>query len=795
MRIFLLVVLITPLFYLISKPVYSQNEQVEEISEEDNDVEVIRRVRFSGNENVSNSALSTLVRTRTNREFLSIPRFTPWYYIWTLFGVGESPSELDRETVSTDINRISIYYENLGYFDVEVDASVVEYRENRFEVTFIINEGVQSKINSISYTGLPSFESEDKLSSFYEQSIFRGAMRNDSTFIYNQPYRVQQLRDEQTRIINFLKNSGYASVQRDSVRALLRRDDDESTEIDVLFTIRPGKSYTFGDVYITLSGPDVEIEEFDDTQVLSGHPYSHEDHSITIQKQNSSQSKFELISERLEFTPGEPFDQSAYLSTINAFQNLGNLSISRFGLSDNSSIADYSLDEIPVYFDLRTLPRHSLSAEFFGMRRYGFGTGVGLNYNNNNVFGKAENLTFGINTNLEYVPSGTLSEIAPRDTLGRRTSSGAAIFQSYEVRAEYSIPRLNFPLRFLEGSQFIETARTRYSLTYSQSNQLFFNINSDVRFNMRYEFRHSQRRSSFLDLLELDIIDTNPSAQFRQNLVNEFGEGSFELLRIEQDFNPQFSSIIRYSFRNANTDLIKRNFGFFSEYSIAIAGNIPFTLDRYIITPGVIEESLPSPFGISSNSLAYSRFIKLTADYRKYIPLSPNTVFAVRAFGGFAQPFGKSSTIPINRRFFAGGSNDIRGWIPFRLGPGSIRPDEVSIHGGEIKIALFKEFRQTFLNDIFGAQWQVAWHTDAGNVWYGPRNRFIDESDQDLLRDGKFFLDSFYKQLAVGSGIGLRLDWEFIVARFDATFRVHDLELGWFNNKQLYFSFGIGHSF
>lgn len=794
MKITLLIVLITPLLYLFSEPVYSQNNQVDETTNNE-DIEVIRRVRFSGNQNVTNGALTTLVRTRTNREFLAIPRFTPWYYIWKVFGVGEEPSVLNRETVTNDINRISIYYENLGYFDVEVDASIIEYGENRFEVTFIIDEGEQTRIKTISYSGLPSFESDDELDRFYSQRSFSGNMLNDTTFSYNQPYRIQELRDEQSRIIDYLKNTGYASVQRDSVRALLRRDENNSTEIDVLFTIRPGKLYNFGDVYITLSGPDIELEGYDETKVISGEPHTLDEYSITIQKQDNAQSKFELLSDRLEFTPGEPFDQSSYLRTINGYQNLGNLVITRFGLSENSSIADYSLDEIPVYFDLQTLPKHSMRAEFFGMRRYGFGTGIGFNYSNNNVFGKAENLTIGINTNLEYVPSGTLSEIAPRDTLGRRTSSGAAIFQSYEVRAEYSIPQLNFPFRFLDERQTFESSRTRYSLTYSQSNQLFFNINSDIRFNLRYEFKHNQRRSSFLDLVEMDIIDTNPSSQFRQNLINEFGEGSFELLRIEQDFNPQFSTTVRYSIRNSNTDLIKRNFGFFSEFSLAIAGNTPFLLDKYVITPGVIEETLPSPFGISSNNLAYSRFIKLTADYRRYFSISPNTVFAFRTFGGFAQPFGASNSIPINRRFFAGGSNDIRGWIPFRLGPGSIRPDEVTIHGGEIKLALFKELRQVFIQDLFGAQWHIAWHTDAGNVWYGPKNRFRDESDQDLLRDGKFFLDSFYKQLAVGSGIGLRLDWEFIVARFDATFRVHDLEQGWFNNKQLYFSFGIGHSF
>lgn len=796
-RIFLLLLLILFSFW-VPDIGYSQNNQQVEQSDatEADEIDVIRRVRFTGNNAVSNRVLSNLVRTRTNREFLGIPRFTPWYYIWRVFGVGESPIELNRETVANDIDRITIFYENRGYFDVQVDTTIIEFRENRYEISFLINEGVQSNIRTVSYTGLPEFDSTNDQREFYRQSLFRSRSEqiNDSTFQYNRAYTVQELREEQTRIINFLKNRGFAAVQRDSVRALLKRDTENPTQLDVLFTIRHGEIYHFGDVFITLQGPDGS-EGYDESKTLDGYSNNDDEYSITIQKQSSAQSKFDLLTEQLHFTPGELFDQSAYLRSINSYQNLGNLIISRFGLSENSSIPDYNRKDIPVYFDLQTLPKHSLRAEFFGMRRYGFGTGIGTNYSNNNVFGRAENLTLGVNANFEYVPSRTLSEIAPRDTLGRRTSSGAAIFQSYEVRAEYSVPRLNFPFSNLTGSRYIESARTRYSLTYSTSNQLFFDINSDVRFNVRYEFRHSPRLTSFLDLVELDIVDTNPSDQFRQNLVNEFGEGSFELLRIEQDFNPQFSSIIRYSFRNMNTNLIKRDYGYFSEISIALAGNLPFLIDRFIVTPGEIEQSLPSPFGISSNNLAYSRFIKLTADYRRYFQLSPNSVFAVRIFGGIAQPIGDSSTIPLNRRFFAGGSNDIRGWNPFRLGPGAISPDEVTIPGGEIKLAFFKEMRQIIIRDVFNAQWHLAWHTDAGNVWYGPKNTFRDEDDQDLLRDGKFFLDSFYKQLAVGSGIGLRLDWEFLVARFDATFRIHDLEQGWFENRLLYFSFGIGHSF
>lgn len=137
--------------------------------------------------------------------FLGIRRFTPWYYIWQVFGVGESPSMLDRDVVANDIERIKLYYENLGFFDAEVDTSIIEFRKNRYEVSFLIREGPQSSIRSVAYTGLPDFEEENLLRNFYRNSVFSGRMLNDSTFSYNNEYRAQELREEQTRIINFLK--------------------------------------------------------------------------------------------------------------------------------------------------------------------------------------------------------------------------------------------------------------------------------------------------------------------------------------------------------------------------------------------------------------------------------------------------------------------------------------------------------------------------------------------------------------------------------------------------------------
>ncbi len=758
---------------------------------------VVRIVRFSGNQNISNSTLSTLVRTDNNREFLGIPRFTPWYYLWKLIRVGESPAYLDRAMVANDIERIEVYYENLGYFDTRVDTSIIEYRENRVEVSFIIDEGPRSRLESVAYTGMPDFDDPQLTDEFYSDSEFSGPFINDSTFATDEPYLLQKLRSEQTRIITFLKNHGYASVQRDSVQALAKRVDENSNLYDILFTVNPGDFYIFGDVHIELKGPDDQDSTvYEDSRTFSGEPYTEPGFTIYAKKQESAQSRFSLLTEQIRYRPGDTFDQSLYLKSVNSYQNLGMMITNRFSLHETNSVPDFSRFRIPSYFELETIPKHSIRTEFFGMRRYGFGTGFGINYNNNNLSGRADNLSIGLNSSLEYVTSGTLREISPRDPVtGERNSTGSAIFQSYELRAEYTVPRLNFPFSGLRDKPWIQNSRTRYGLTYSQSDQLFFDINSDIRFNVRYEVTHNDRYTSFFDLIEMDIIDTDPSSQFRQNLINEFGENSIELLRIEEDFRPQFSSIIRYSLRNRNTNIIKRNYGYSLEYSFAVGGNLPYLIDRFMVSPGEIEQTLPSPFGISTNALAYSRFLKFSADVRRYFDLSENTVFAVRGFAGIAHPIFQSDNIPLSRRFFAGGSNDIRGWNPFRLGPGNLRPDEVTVPGGEIKLSAYKELRQIFLRNVFSADWHIAWHTDAGNVWYGPRASLLDAEGNELLDGGRFYFDEFYNQIAVGSGLGLRFDWEFLVARFDFTFRVHDLQQGWFKNKTAYFSFGIGHSF
>ncbi len=450
--IFSLLCICTWIDFIYPDAIYAQT-----IEEETNTEDVVRRVRFSGNDNIKDRTLTTLVRTRTNREFLNIPRFTPWYFIWKVSNgrFGEEPAYLNRQVVGNDMERLSLYYQSLGYLDVNVDTSIVEYRSNRIEVSFIIDEGPAYQIGTVSYSGMPDFPDPLKKFNFLTDSELTQGRINDTTFTVNRQYNSQDLSIEQQRIITFLKNNGYASIQRDSVIALVKEDSTEANTLDIRYRISPGKTYIFGDVRVRLSDTEPPVD-YSEQDTLIGPPHTADSmHTVLLQKEPGAQSKFRLMYDQILFRPGDTYNHSLYLETVNEFQNLGMLYIRRFSQSEEQAQPDYSKEEIPAYYDLQIITKHSISSEVFGMKRYGYGTGFGIDYNNNNVFGNAENLTIGANASFEFVSPGVLEEI---DT----TATQSSVFRSYELRADYSVPRINFPFAFLDNRPSFRSTTLRY---------------------------------------------------------------------------------------------------------------------------------------------------------------------------------------------------------------------------------------------------------------------------------------------------------------------------------------------
>ena len=154
--------------------------------------------------------------------------------------------------------------------------------------------------------------------------------------------------------------------------------------------------------------------------------------NIIIEKSQSLPTKNQVILDQIAITPGGVYSEIDYLQSIRELQNLGMLTIKRFGLSEFGINPDFSTDTIPVYIELESITPHRITTELFGMKRYGFGTGFGVDYSNINN-GLAERLNISVNSSFEFVSEETIQQITPKDQV-------QSTFRSYELRGEYTCP-------------------------------------------------------------------------------------------------------------------------------------------------------------------------------------------------------------------------------------------------------------------------------------------------------------------------------------------------------------------
>jgi hypothetical protein len=159
----------------------------------------------------------------------------------------------------------------------------------------------------------------------------------------------------------------------------------------------------------------------------------------------------------------------------------------------------------------------------------------------------------------------------------------------------------------------------------------------------------------------------------------------------------------------------------------------------------------------------YAQYIKTELDFIKHWRVGRDQVLAFRSFGGIAIPYGNASTIPFARSYFAGGSNDNRAWNAYALGPGSTN-NLNDFNEANFKLAFNLEYRFPLLGAIKGAVF-----TDAGNIW----NALDGVNDPERSFQGMASL----KQIALGSGFGVRYDFTYFVFRLDVGFKTYNPSL------------------
>ena len=209
---------------------------------------------------------------------------------------------------------------------------------------------------------------------------------------------------------------------------------------------------------------------------------------------------------------------------------------------------------------------------------------------------------------------------------------------------------------------------------------------------------------------------------------------------------------------------------------------------------GAINSSYLRLFGESGGTLAHLtgnqlfqpdstfslfKWVKFSADYRRVYRVNTKTSLAFRFNTGLAIPYGNIPSLPYEKRFYAGGSNSLRAWPIRRLGPGAFgvaldESSEVSPkiinyrleQGGDLIIETSFEYRKKLFWVI-----DYALFDDAGNIWIVNSLQNIVDAEGD---DGKFRINSFFREFAVGVGTGLRLDFSFLIIRVDGGLQIVD---------------------
>lgn len=460
-----------------------------------------------------------------------------------------------------------------------------------------------------------------------------------------------------------------------------------------------------------------------------------------------------------------------------------NPTLSRLSSNRLSSIGNYkfvnlryqelestdSLGHLRANFYLSPMTKRSVRAELLAVSKSNNFAGPALNlvYRNRNLFDGGETLNLTGRIGYEF-------QIAGGDRTG---------LQSLELglSADLIFPRVIFFVPIKEKFSYsVPKTKMGISAEYLSRGGLY-HLNS---LSANYGYFWNSNRFAYHEInpISLNVVNlSKTSPEFDQILEdNPFLKRSFE---------QNFIAGINYTFNYNKLNDRFRTHGYFLGLGLDFAGNTIHLID------GISQKDDGKFLG-----LEYAQYGKVDLDLRYHLNIDRNQTIATRLFAGFGFPFGNSSSLPYIKQYFSGGPNSVRAFRIRSIGPGTYRPDDFDVNSyfdqsGDIRVEGNIEYRFPIVSLLKGALFM-----DAGNIWLMNEN--------EALPGGKFS-SSWWNELAVGTGIGLRVDIQFFVVRFDLAtpVRVPYLPEGerWGNSfdigskswrkQNLIFNFAIGYPF
>uniref|UniRef100_Q3AU71 POTRA domain-containing protein n=1 Tax=Chlorobium chlorochromatii (strain CaD3) TaxID=340177 RepID=Q3AU71_CHLCH len=700
----------------------------------------VNTIRISGNKAISEEELRLIISTRAHKSFFGSGLF------------GGAKKAFNAEEFERDIFLIKKLYTYKGYFAAEVDTTITRLSKGKkVNLAIRIKEHQPARIDTLRYFGL------EKVPERLEKKFLA-----ESRLQVGKIFSVEQLIEERDRSLNFFREQGYTFFHEDSIRVKV---DTVGTHAGIAMNFHLPERLQYAPIHaVVQNSRRNEKKPREQTFQLEGI------HGKVIGRQRINP---ELITTAVAFRQGQYTSQSKEQRTL---QNLGATNV-----FSSLSITPDSVRSGLLYttISLEAAPKHELAPKILVDNRYGpLFFGGSMAYENKNLLGRGEQLRLSANygTQIEK-KSSLLSNLAP---------SEYDAFNPYDFSVKSTLVR---PVSKQNGNYYsttIEYATTKQPVLLSNRNALIratYNakLGSTSRLNFDFfdvEWVQKDSLRGFKPLFQKELatnigIDPTNDAAINagiDSLVSTHFNQTFRL-RYQSKSKPRSETQIGRTLWN--TDLLLEE-----------SGSLAWLVDRYLDTSrrNGFTSNDPQIFGT-----AYSQYLKLESGV-SFVNLSTtNSQFAGRIRAGWMAPYGKATATPEERRFYAGGANDLRGWIFGTLGPGKNRSEATANFGANIKLTTSLEYRLKFfrfLNQPSG----ITFFTDAGNIWDN---------------DGTYGFNSksLFRDMAWDAGAGLRLGSPIGPLRFDIAYRLHDptqahpWQLKHLNGSDYTFTFGIGEAF
>ncbi len=727
-----------------------------------------------------------LIQQKPNKKLLGIFRFGLWVYRdttqgkvskftkWINRNLAQYPEILDKYLVDRSVDQISLYLNNCGFFNSQIDTSIT-IRRKKAVVDYSIYLAKPYKISAIQYQSADSVLKRIVLTDTSNSLVKKGAI-----------YNVDALDDERYRLTSHLRNNGYFFFSPDYIYF----------EIDSAFSNKTLKvNLKIEQLQIPVGSSEGEFthsnhRQFFVKKILINPDFSpiranlNEMNVFANPDTTSGINRYEFFYlNKLKIRPrtirnsifleplklyGETAENNTYRQ-LTGYPLFGYATINFDVAERPAEIQDTTKHWLNCRIDLVRRKVQSFSVETEGTNSGGkLGVGGNFIYQNLNIFRGGEVLTMKLTGGVEWQQGGEKQE------------DNFLLFSTLETGAEIS---LDFPKFLLPVSQD-RIPKTRHPKTSVRTGVNIQDRPDYLRYITNISFGYQWKAKQWIthNLIPLDI-----------NSVSIFPDSSFvsrlEKLndpRLKNQYSDHFIMAARYSYTYNNQERNKiRNFTYF-RWNIESAGNV-LSLTKNISETTANESGQYTVWGIP-----FAQYLRSDLDFRKYFALGREHTIVYRNLFGAGAPYGNSDVLPFEKGFYAGGSSDMRGWRYRSLGPGSFEDTSNLYYEkmGDIILEANLEYRFPVYSIIKGALF-----ADFGNIW------LLNNSEN--YPGGRFNIEEVLNEIAMDAGLGLRLDLTFFIFRIDAAAPLRNPAFPkgdrWrFNSlaiKDVIWNFGIGYPF